>query len=202
MFFLRLISQRQMRVANVRTGVEFCHRAAKTDPATLVGRINAGLRFEMTGENTKAGLAASWGELVISMANGRVSRTLLRRATVDARQLLHDAPGFASVLCFVGVATMRDGLASVAPLRLKTNEGNLYAYGQIDLRRGTLNLLMRSEGRSTPFWALDIPLHVTGKLDDPKVMPYNGPVAEPEREGAESRYPVSPALQRIARKGC
>ena len=78
------------------------------------------------------------------------------------------------ISCFLAAASMTNGIVTVAPKRLKTNEGTLIGSGQLDLRRDTMDLLIQSEGRTTDFWALDNPLGVSGSFTNPRAQPSAG----------------------------
>jgi uncharacterized protein involved in outer membrane biogenesis len=139
--------------------------------ATLAGRLNAGATLEMTGRTTEDGLADSRGQAVLSMTGGQITRQALELASIDVRLLLRKGQGFASVVCLLAVADMKNGIASIAPMRLRTREGNVSGGGQLDLRRSYVDLYLQSEGKSTQFWALDIPVHITGSFTNPAVQP-------------------------------
>ena len=137
----------------------------------LAGKFDGRATLEMTGTTTEDGLRASRGQMVLAMADGQISREILRLASSDTRSLFHKGRGNVQVTCFLGVADMHNGIVSVAPLRLKTREGNLFGGGQVNLLSEALDLRLQSEGKSTHFWALDIPVAITGSLGHPKVKP-------------------------------
>ena len=177
---------------------------ADADASMLVGNMNARATLEMTGTNTQDGLGASRGQAVFSMVGGQMSRQLLQLASIDMRLLLRKGQGTLPVVCFLAVTNMRDGVASVAPFRLKTGNGNLSGGGQVDLRRDFIDLYLRSESKSTNFWALDVPVHITGSLAAPQVRPSirSGAPALNAR-GSENMRALTPGLrQMIAAKNC
>lgn len=166
------------------------------DPSMVGGKLDARATLEMTGTTLEDGLAASQGQAVLSMRGGRVSREFLRLASIDLRLLLREGKGNASIVCFLTVANMRNGLLSLAPLRLKTREGNFSGGGEIDLRRAAVDLYLRSDSKSTHFWALDIPLHITGSLTHPKAMPSSGRAVSAQGGRAASNLRLlSPSLR-------
>jgi hypothetical protein len=157
----------------------------------------------MTGETTQDAPGVSAGQMVLSMTGGQVARKLLEIISNDTRLLVRPAPGYAPVRCLLAVATMRDGVISLAPLRLKTGEGNLTGGGQIDLRRDAVNMLLRSEGQSTSFWALDTPLRITGSLSDPLALPSPGAAtSDLDGEAAENLRVLAPRLKQVSAGGC
>lgn len=176
---------------------------AGSDGSTLSGRISAGATLEITGKTVLDGLSASNGHLALSMTGGSVSRQFLEHVSTDMRLLLRKAEGYASVRCLLTVASMHNGIISVAPLRLKTSEGNLFGGGQVDLRRDAINLALQSEGQSTQFLALDIPLHITGNFANPLVRPSTGSAgADLELAGADNLRRLPPGLRRLIAGRC
>jgi uncharacterized protein involved in outer membrane biogenesis len=147
---------------------------AGVDPATLSGKIGAGATLDLNGTTSFHGLGASHGHAIVSMAGGQLAREFLQLASTDVRVLLHKATGHVPVGCFLAAAALTNGIVSVSTLRLKTNDGNLFGSGQLDLRRDSMDLLIQSESRSTDFWALDIPLRVSGSLTNPHAGPSAG----------------------------
>jgi uncharacterized protein involved in outer membrane biogenesis len=144
------------------------------DPSTLSGKIGAGATLDLHGTTSFHGLGASHGHAIVSMAGGQLAREFLQLASTDVRVLLHKAIGHVPVGCFLAAAAMTNGIVSVSTLRLKTTDGNLFGSGQLDLRRDSLDLLIQSESRSTDFWALDIPLRISGSFTNPHAGPSAG----------------------------
>ena len=134
----------------------------------LSGRLDGSAKLEMTGETLSDGLRASRGQIVLGITQGRISRDLLERVSTNLSQLLRHGKGSATLVCFLSVANIRDGQASVAPLRLRTPEGNFFGGGAIDLVHSRINLQLKSEAKSTGFFALDLPVQITGSLTNPQ----------------------------------
>lgn len=130
--------------------------------------------MKIEGNTLTDGLGASDGALILSMTGGHIAREFLQLASTDVRVLVQKATGQVPIDCLLGVGNMRNGIVAVAPLRLKTQEGNLFGSGQLDLRRQSMDLLVQSESRSTEFWALDIPLRFTGNFTNPHAQPSAG----------------------------
>ncbi len=172
---------------------------AGADASMLSGRFDARATLDMTGRSTQDGLGASRGQAVLSMAGGQVSRQFLQLASIDLRLLLRKGQGTTSVVCFLAVGDMRNGVASVAPLRLRTREGDLSGGGQVDLLRDALDLRLKSDRRSTHFWALDIPVRITGSLSNPKAGPaLSSEPQETEARAAANLRLLPPGLRELA----
>ncbi len=147
---------------------------AGANTPSLAGKLDAGARMKIEGNTLTDGLGASDGALILSMTGGHIAREFLQLASTDVRVLVQKATGQVPIDCLLGVGNMRNGIVAVAPLRLKTQEGNLFGSGQLDLRRQSMDLLVQSESRSTEFWALDIPLRFTGNFTNPHAQPSAG----------------------------
>jgi uncharacterized protein involved in outer membrane biogenesis len=174
---------------------------AGADASTLAGRLNAGLVLEMTGKTIHEGLSDSGGQLMMAMAGGQISRGFLRLASTDPRILFDKTPGYASLVCLLAIANVHNGVASVTPLRLRTNAGYLFGAGEIDLRRDSIDLLLRSDSRS--FWALDIPLHITGSLSLPHALPAFGvEMARFDVDGVNNLRMLPPRLRELLGGRC
>ncbi len=141
---------------------------AGADSSMLSGRLNAGVTLEMTGITTEDGMKSSRGQAVLAMTSGQMSRQFLQMASIDVRLLFRKGQGTTSVSCFLGVMSERNGVVTVVPLRLRTNEGNVFGGGLVDLLRQTLDLYLQSESSTTHFFALDLPVYIEGSLTNPK----------------------------------
>jgi hypothetical protein len=105
------------------------------------------------------------------MIDGKVARDVLEKASTDLRTLFRKGEGMSKVKCLLGVATVKNGVAQIAPLILRTPEATLMGGGTIDLSKNTLDLTIRSDPKSTGFFALDIPIRISGALASPKAGP-------------------------------
>ena len=141
---------------------------AGADASMLSGRLNAGVTLEMTGITTEDGMKSSRGQAVLAMTSGQMSRQFLQMASIDVRLLFRKGQGATAVNCFLSVMSERNGIVTVVPLRLRTNEGNVFGGGQVNLLRDTLDLHLQSESSSTHFFALDLPVHIEGSFTNPQ----------------------------------
>ena len=148
---------------------------------------------------TLKALAASRGEAVLAMSGGRVARELLEQASTDLRAIFRKGEGSVAITCLLGVGTLRDGVATIAPLRLRTPDATLIGGGQIDLVKQRVDLTVKSEDEASIF-ALGVPLHVTGGFAKVAVEPALGSSASwldaPQRNEPTRR--LAPALQPLA----
>ena len=138
-----------------------------SNAAMLSGRLDGSATLEMSGETTADALRASHGQIVLGITHGRISRDLLEKASTNLSQLFGRSTGSATLGCLLGIASLNNGHVSVAPLRLRTSEGNLFGGGSLDLLARHLDLQLKSEAASTGFFALDLPVQITGSFASP-----------------------------------
>lgn len=103
----------------------------------------------------------------VSMEKGEIAREIVETASMDLRLLVRHAKGTTPITCMLGVLDMHQGIGTVAPLRIRTNAGIIAAKADVDLNRRWLDLVFASRPFSTSFFALDIPVRVSGRFDNP-----------------------------------
>ena len=142
---------------------------ASTDQ--IAGQISARIALDATGSKLGEALGQSQGSAVFAMIDGKVSRDVVEKASTDLRTLFRSGKGMSAVKCLLGVAQVQNGVAQVSPLILRTPEATLTGGGTIDLLNNRLDLTIRSDPKSTGFFALDLPIKIAGALDAPKAAP-------------------------------
>ncbi|MBN9526242.1 MAG: AsmA family protein [Alphaproteobacteria bacterium] len=140
-------------------------------PGQIAGRFDARASVRGVAATTEGLIKAAQGQAIIGMEGGLIARDLLEKLSGDLRTLLRKGEGRTQISCLLGVVVLGDGIARLAPLRLRATEGVAIGGGQIDLVRRRLDVVLRTERASTSFFALDVPLRVSGRLDDPHVAP-------------------------------
>ncbi len=146
-------------------------RRLGADPGMIAGRIDLRATLQGSGRTTADLIKAARGQAVVAMTGGLISRDLLEKLSGDLRTLFRKGEGRTQMTCLLGIVTVRDGIAQVAPLRLRAAEGVAVGGGRIDLVKRRLDLVLRTERSSTNFFALDVPLRLSGSLTDPQVTP-------------------------------
>ena len=141
------------------------------DTNEISGRIDASANIAGTGDTLDDLLDSGNGEAVLAMRNGRVSRDVLEKASTDLRTIFRKGKGMSSVDCLLGIAEIKNGVATISPLTLRSPEAKLVGGGTIDLKQRQVDLVIKSDPKSTGFFALDIPIHVTGPLAHPTAEP-------------------------------
>lgn len=176
---------------------------AGLDDGMLSGEVDGRLSFAMKGKTLTSALARSEGQAALAMTGGEIARALLEKVSLDLMSLFRRNEGTASIQCLLGVAEIKDGNARLSPLALRTSDASLFGAGALDLPSGQVDLMLRSDPKSTGALALDLPLHVTGTLDDPSVSPQLG--GAPDWLTQRPALPAAldpPARALAARTGC
>jgi uncharacterized protein involved in outer membrane biogenesis len=160
------------------------------EAADVQGRVDGGAVVDLQGATLGEALKHSNGTLVLSLTEGRIARALLEKMATDLRALFRRGKGTARISCMLGVVQLKKGIGTLKPFKLRTPEANLNAQGSIDLSKQSLDLLLQSEAESTGFFALDVPLQISGNWNKPKIRP--GRKSVPEAAGnAGDKLPAS-----------
>lgn len=159
--------------------------------AHLAGAVEARAAFGMTGAQLGEALKTLQGHAVVAMQQGRIARSLVEAASADLRALFRNRGDSAALRCLLAMAEMKNGTMLLGPLTLRSDEGTIRGGGALDVTRRHLDLVLRSDPKTTGFLALDIPLHLSGPLDDLS--------AKPDRQArlASTPAPALPPAQAV-----
>ncbi len=180
--------------------VDTLRRAFGIHALPLSGRIEG--HVVVTTEGTRLNDATRRGHVsaVLAMRNGHIAREVIEMASTDIRALLRSAEGTTPVSCLLALVDIREGRGRAAPLRIRAGTGTVSGLGSFDLNRKTLDLVIGSQRETTNFFALDVPIRVSGSFSDPNIAP-----AELSRQGraqlaaADNVATLPPALRDFAR---
>jgi uncharacterized protein involved in outer membrane biogenesis len=139
--------------------------------AQIAGAVEARATFDMRGARLGDAVKTLEGHAVIAMQQGRIARSLVEAASADLRALFRDRGDSTALRCLLAVAKMKTGMMLLGPLTLRSQDGTIRGGGAIDLGRQHLDLVLRSDPKTTGFLALDIPLHLSGPLGDISARP-------------------------------
>ena len=184
-------------------------RLAKADIAALArelgatgdeirGRLEAAARLSMNGPTVGAALKRSDGAAVLLMRDGQVAQSLIEQLSADLRGLFRERHEYVPVTCLLGIVTLKDGIGVISPLRLESREAIAIGGGKIDLARKRLDLTVRTERDSTSFFALDIPVRISGPLDNLSAAPLSGSDEDWLRQPTTAAEALPPDLREMA----
>ncbi|WP_431268849.1 hypothetical protein [Dankookia sp. P2] len=137
----------------------------------LSGRLNGWVAMAAEGATLNAAAAGARVSAVVAMQGGRIAREVIETASIDLRLLFRSAQGTTPVSCLLGMLEMRAGVGEVAPLRIRSAEGTIAGTASFDLNRRQVDLVAGSVRSTTDFWALDIPVRVSGSFASPSIRP-------------------------------
>jgi uncharacterized protein involved in outer membrane biogenesis len=174
-------------------------RTLDADPGQIAGKFEGRLALAMTGATLTDALRTSSGEAVLAMTGGRISRDLVERASTDLRTLFRAGEGWMPVSCLLGIAALRNGVATVAPLRLRTPETTLVGFGEINLATEKVDMVVKTESGATSFLALEVPLRISGEFGSLHVSPSFATPGPPLAASDPGHLPTT-ELQRLAER--
>jgi len=137
----------------------------------LSGEVDGALDMDMTGDTLGNALRVGRGHAVLSVARGSVSRDLMEKLSTNMRNLIGAGEGSVHVSCMLGVADFQNGVAAIPLIRLKSDTGTLIGGGKVDVLGSRLDVTVQSESASTEFFALDIPIRISGRFANPSIEP-------------------------------
>jgi hypothetical protein len=152
----------------------------------------------MSGATVGAALQRSDGAAVLLMRDGAVAQGLVEQLSADLRGLFRERHDYVPVSCLLGVVTLKDGIGVISPLRLESEAAVAVGAGKIDLRRDRLDLTVKTERDSTSFFALDIPVRISGPLDNLGAAPLPGSDEDWLRQPAALAEALPPDLRKMA----
>ena len=139
--------------------------------AQIAGAMEARAALRMNGAQLGDALKTLQGHAVIAMQQGRIAHSLVEAASADLRALFRDRGDSTVLRCLLATAEIRNGMVALGPLTLRSDGGTIRGGGGLDLTRQHLDLVLRSDPKTTGFLALDIPLHLQGPLGDVAARP-------------------------------
>jgi uncharacterized protein involved in outer membrane biogenesis len=162
------------------------------------GRLEAAASLSMSGPTIGAALRRSDGAAVLLMRDGQVAQSLIEQLSADLRGLFRQRHDHVPISCLLGIVTLKDGIGVISPLRLESQAAVAVGAGKIDLARKRLDLTVRTERDSTNFFALDIPVRISGPFDRLSAAPLPGRDADWLRQPTAIADTLPPDLQKMA----
>ena len=170
----------QANPIHAKTDIDFRHvdfqRLTQSTNGMIKGLGVIGGRWVIdgTGNSLAQILAHSNGDLKLFMGSGDLSAIIVNAAGLDvggAIASLLGLPQTAKINCMVSDFALQNGILDTRALVLDTDQGNVYAKGNIDLRDEGLALQITEESKHFTIGALHAPIDITGSFKDPHVKP-------------------------------
>ncbi len=160
-----------VNLAVANADVQALRRLLGSGPVPLLGRLEAQVAAQSEGATLNAAARVANVSAVVAMTGGSIAREVVEMASTDVRLLFRRARGMTPVSCLLGVLTMRGGVGTLAPLRVRAAEGTIVGNGTFDLYRRQVDVTIGSDAKSTSTFALDVPVRISGSLANPSVRP-------------------------------
>jgi uncharacterized protein involved in outer membrane biogenesis len=138
------------------------------------GPITSHVSGQMTGATLTEARQANRIFGVLAMDGGTIDRQLVSLASTDIRSLFGPRSGSGRLDCMLAVLNLQDGRGTIAPLKIKTAGGTITGGGSYDARRDFLDMTIGTQSATTSFFALDVPVRISGPVADFSVAPAFG----------------------------
>ena len=135
--------------------------------------MNAAMTATAIGRSVEELKQTGQGYIGLSMINGQVSRQMVRLASADVRTLFDRDTSYTPVTCVAAVVDFKKGIGTLSPFKMKTASGTLLGGGTLNMPLKTVDITFQTDPKSTSSLALDVPIHIIGKIDDPYIGPQN-----------------------------
>ena len=165
----------------------------------LNGRINGRLAVSAEGRTVNTAAHQARISAVLSMLGGSVEKRVIELGSTDIRAAFRREDGNAPLNCLLGVLDMRAGVGQIAPLRIRAETGTIAGSGRFDINNHTMDLLVGSQEDTTSSFALDVPVRIHGRFDDPDLEPARwSSQGRAQMAAADNIAPLPPALRGFA----
>ncbi|HWT07561.1 MAG TPA: AsmA-like C-terminal region-containing protein, partial [Roseomonas sp.] len=165
------------------------------------GPIEARVAVTAEGATLNAATRRANVAAVAAMRGGTIAREVIEMASTDLRALFRTARGSTPLTCVLAVVDIRAGRGDAAPLRIRAATGTISGLATFDLNRKRMDLVIGSQRDTTDFFALDVPVRVSGSFSDPSIAPARWSSDGRARLAAGDRVaPLPPALRDFARQ--
>jgi uncharacterized protein involved in outer membrane biogenesis len=165
----------------------------------LNGRMNGRLSVSTEGRTVNTAAHQARISAVISVLGGSVEKRVIELGSTDLRAAFRRADGHAPLNCLLGVLDMRAGVGQIAPLRIRAETGTIVGSGHFNINNHTMELLIGSQQDTTNFFALDIPVRIHGRFDNPDFAPARwSSEGRSQMAAADDIAPLPPALRSFA----
>lgn len=158
--------------------IDRLRRAFGLPALPIAGRLQAHAAVAAEATTLNAATSGARVSVVAAMTSGSIAREVIEMASTDVRALFRTSRGMTRVSCLLAAVDVRAGRGEAAPLRIRAGTGTVSGLASFDLNREWVDLVIGSQRETTNFFALDIPVRVSGPFANPSIAP-----AEWSREG-------------------
>ena len=144
---------------------------AGREAGQIAGRLDGGLTLDMTGDTVKSALKVGRGHIVFAVTEADVARDLIERISTDLRTLFRTQEDMVQLTCLLGIVDLRNGIGTIWPLRLRTVRRDHRRPGAGGFSGSASRPHIQSVAASTSFFALDVPVEISGEFRDLHVLP-------------------------------
>jgi hypothetical protein len=165
-------------------------------PLPAGGPVSSSVSGNMTGATLAEARGANRIFAVLSMGGGTFDRHLIGMASTDIRSFIGGQKGLSRLSCLIAVLDLKDGIGSIAPLRIRTADGTIVGGGTYDARHDSIDMTIGTQRSTTSVFALDVPVRISGPLANFTVRPALGAALATSAAGNLDALP--PAIQSFA----
>jgi hypothetical protein len=174
-------------------------RSVGVNPVPIGGGFSAQAVSTMTGDDLVRAMRGAHTTALVTMTSGSLDTNIVELISLNARRLFRKPTGASGISCLLGVVDMNGLAGRLRPLRIRTSDGTLAGVGSFDLQKKWVDLTVGSLRSTTDFFALDIPINVSGPLDNPRVLPAGSSAARDHLFSGDELAGLPPAQQAAAR---
>jgi uncharacterized protein involved in outer membrane biogenesis len=180
--------------------IDTLRRAFGLRSVPVTGRLEA--HVAVAGEATTLNAATRQARIsaVVAMTGGTIAREVIEMASTDVRALFRTSRGTTNVSCLMAAVDIRAGRGEAAPLHIRAGTGAISGMASFDLNRHRLDLIIGSHSDTTDFFALDVPIRVSGSFANPDIAPAQWSREARARMSRNEMAPLPPDLREIARR--
>ncbi|MGE0117685.1 MAG: AsmA family protein [Dongiaceae bacterium] len=135
------------------------------------GRADVDVNLAAIGGSMRGIAETLGGNIGANVANSRIDDDLLKLFLTDLRRAVSLAEGGAELRCLTAVFAFESGLGRSRTFVADTGAAVVAGGGSIDLRNETINMMFKPAAKDVSLAALAVPVHVTGRLADPSIIP-------------------------------
>jgi uncharacterized protein involved in outer membrane biogenesis len=135
------------------------------------GRADVDIDLAASGGSMRGIAETLGGSIGANVANSRIDDDLLKLFLTDLRRAVSLAEGGAELRCLTAIFAFENGLGRSRSFVADTGAAVVAGGGGVDLRNETIDMVFTPAAKDVSLAALAVPVHVTGRLADPNIIP-------------------------------